>query len=67
MAQTLLVCWRERRDDVELLSKPAASLGWTSVSNPIYSPLLAKGLLCGLCQIALTAVTGQCAAKPVPD
>ncbi|TRZ22468.1 hypothetical protein HGM15179_004675 [Zosterops borbonicus] len=50
-----------------LLGKPAASLGGTSVSSPIYAPLLAKDLLCGLCHIALSAVTQQCAAKPVPD
>lgn len=50
-----------------LLGKPAASLGGTSVSSPIYAPLLAKDLPCGLCHVALSAVTQQCAAKPVPD
>lgn len=50
-----------------LLSKPTASLDSTSVSNPIYALLLAKALLCGLCHIALTAVTGQCATEPLPD
>lgn len=50
-----------------LLSKPTVSLDGTSVSNPIYAPLLAKDLLCDLCHIALTAVTGQCATGAVPD
>lgn len=62
MAQTLLVCWKERRNEVMVVEQATASLGWTSVSNPIHAPLLAKDLLCGLCHIALTTVTGQCAA-----
>lgn len=67
MAQGLLVCWKERRDEVVVVEQAHSLSWWTSVSSPIYAPLLAKGLLCGLCHVALSAVTRQSAAKPVPD
>lgn len=67
MSQTLLICWKERKDEVVVVEL-AHSLSWWDQrlqSHPCTPP--GQGLLCDLCHIALTAVTGQCAANSVPD